>query len=200
MAILRFGPWARRLSVTNPRFEAADKPIDDPFQSGLIYSDTSPVNCANVDWVNHPWKQHVTQYDGDYIPDYYEPKIFYYEDDEGAEYTSEATSLGQAQLGFRFYYQATVDFQMYFNYEINSVLGYGSYSCGAYSVSSEDPDTIIPGSDVFYQGVNKSGVETIDCPAGTIGFVGASISNFGSDYPGDIVSGNLSTQPPPPPP
>ena len=184
MSILRYGPWARILPNVNPRFEPADKPIDNPYgDPGLIGSDTSPVNCANNNWANTPWKQHVTQYDGDYLPDFYDPRILFFEDDAGVEYTSEATSLGQAQVSFRFFYQATQDFQMYFEYNMNTVIGFGSYYVSAQSVSAEDPNTWIPGTAVYYQGAQKSGYETIDCPAGTIGYVSVGVGNFGSDYP-----------------
>ena len=200
MSILRYGPWARQLSNANPRFEAADRPIDNPYddQQGVIYTDASPVNCANNDWANTPWIQHVTQYDGSYIPVSFEPKILYFADAAGVEYTSTADSLGDALVRFRFFYQATQDFQMYFEYNMNTVLGFGSYSVFSYSVSAEDPNTIIDGTDISYQGADKSGYETIDCPAGTIGWVEGSVSNFGSDYPGDIVSAKLGNDDPAP--
>ena len=197
MAILRYGPWARILSNVNPRFEPADRPEDNPYDPGLTPSDTAPVNCANNDWANTPWKQHVIQYDGDYLPDFYDPRILYFEDDAGVEYTSEASSLGQAEVGFRFFYQATEDFQMYFEYSMNT-LGFGAYIVSAQSVDAANPDTLIPGTYVNYQGAQKSGYETINCPAGTIGWVTGTVSNFGSDYPGDIVSASLGNDEPPP--
>lgn len=190
-SILRFGPWAAFISApptSQTSFTAANEP-----DMGLVnggYPQYFPVNCALTDWASGASWKFVAVRNNVFDYQYWSQDYFMSTESLGSTVTGTATgSIANVAIGFA--YQATEDFTVDFNYVINSQLGFGGYGVNSFSVRP-NANGIIEGSSIFYQGSNKSGTDTIDCPAGTMGFVLADTNNFGSDYPGDVVSAGFS--------
>lgn len=180
MAILRYGPWVGRLPYTDPKFQNYDAPTNLPseFTPGVM-----PCNCAMTDWASGAsWNSLALTYN-DFDPVYYYDISEYFENPINTTISSTA-AFSVAFCSLQFWYQATADFTVYFDYSLYAQLGFGYYDYSVVHVDGNG-DELSDGDWVSLSGINNSGTVSFTAPASTMGRITVSVSNFGSDYYGD---------------
>ena len=139
----------------------------------------SPVNCDLNDWVNEGWTAVFNKYGNGW-------------EGTGVVALGDVVSFIPSnpddliEIAIRFFYQATVEFNMDFNWTLPADSGFGEWEWSSSTIEGGADGDIGPIP------LGGGGTETVTLPASTLGFVLISLIDFGGDSPEDQISLSIS--------